>query len=360
MKNLSKSAILLASAALLASCAHSPGARRDAAGPEPLVTAGVADNNPKNIAAGRAAAVQDAQLEALRRVIRLYAEVSDRGPTETDPQAYGGPQQYVARYKIVSEGAEGAYYKVSVRSWVQHARLAAAMRGSGPAAGSGARAVLLAADPQGTGFSKAFRLALARRGAVSAEELAGLKPEESDGAAAAAAAASGAELLLRVSVSAAASGAGLNTGFFPATADAALKVLEADSGKTLLEISRQGSAIDSSQAASFGKAAASAAELLAQEVSAKADKLTKREQAVLIKVAGLRSFEEVERLKADLSKVDLKRLRLETYAEGLAVFSAVPKRPDPQELASAVLRGDSFGLELEGTSPQEIRFFAAR
>jgi hypothetical protein len=54
----------------------------------------------------------------------------------------------------------------------------------------------------------------------------------------------------------------------------------------------------------------------------------------------------------------LRRLRLESYSEGSAVFAAVPRRPDPQELASAVLRADALGLQLVGTGPDGADFTA--
>jgi hypothetical protein len=354
--------LLCACAALLASCAHTADKSRSAADPETLLTDGVADNNPKNIAATRAEALQDAQKDALRRVIMLYSEVSGASVPAADPLAYGGPQQYIVKHKIISEGVEGAYYRVSVKSWVNHSKLAAAMRAAAPTTKGGGKASLLAKDAQAAGFAKSFKLAMARRGVIAVEDLpaASAKPEDSDEAALAAASAEGADLLLRVSATAAASGAGLNTGFYPSVADAALKVFSVSDGRLQLELSRQGSAIDSSQPASFSKAMASAAELLAQEFSVKADRLVKQDKLVKIKVTGVKGFPGAEGLKADLSKLDVKRLWLESYAEGFAVFVVAPRRPDPQELASSILRGDSFGLELEGASPQEIRFFVTR
>ena len=158
------------------------------------------------------------------------------------------------------------------------------------------------------------------------------------------------------SASASASGAGLNTGFYPSKSEAAVKVYDARTGKALLELSSQANAIDSSEAASFSKALASAGELLAQETAAKADRLLKPEASLKLKISRLDSIETLEKLKAQLLKLDVKELRLESYDSGEAIFAVSPRRPDPQEFASAVLRGDSLGLELDGTNAQEVVF----
>ena len=79
-----------------------------------------------------------------------------------------------------------------------------------------------------------------------------------------------------------------------------------------------------------------------------------------LKIYGVPGLEAVEKLRDQLQRADLRGLRLESYADGAAVFSAVPRRQDPQEFASAVLRGDSLGLELEAAGPQEVVFSLPR
>jgi hypothetical protein len=276
------------------------------------------------------------------------------------------PQNYLLRHKIISEGAEGASYRVSIRAWVLVGKIAADMRGlslSG-AKDDRLRAALVAREtPEGSAFASAFSAALSRRSVMEIGDFAFTKNKaqtDSDDVLLSAASAAGADVLLAASASAYAYGAGLNTGFYPSRADASVKIYEVKSGKLLLELSRQGSAIDSSQGASFLKALATAGEQLALEAAAKADRLLKPEAVIRIKISGLDGFETLEKLKSQLLRLDLKKLRLEKYVNGEAVFAAVPRRPDPQELASAILRGDAIGLELEGASPQEVLFSAAR
>jgi hypothetical protein len=219
-------------------------------------------------------------------------------------------------------------------------------------------------DSAAPAFSSAFREAFSKRSQIKIEDF----PFSRDAAAAtlpeaallSAAAASGADLLFAASASASASGAGLNTGFYPSRAEAAVKVYDARTGKVLLELSSQANAIDSSEAASFSKALASAGELLAQETAAKADRLLKPEASLKLKIGNIDGIETLEKLKAQLLKLDVKGLRLESYGSGEAIFDVSPRSPDSQEFASAVLRGDSLGLELDGTNAQEVSFSLQR
>ena len=272
----------------------------------------------------------------------------------------------MAKYKIVSEGPDGAYYRVRLKVWVNNGKISSALRGlnlSGKAAG-GARAALVRKGQGDDSFAAAFKDAFSRRSAVTIEEFPFAKdaallagPRE---ALLAAASAAGADLVLEAAASASASGAGMNTGFYPARAEAWLKVYEAASGKELFALSSQGDAIDSSQQASFNKALASAGELLAQQAAARAERSFKTDAPLMLRFNRLDGLETLEKLKDQLSRLDVKSLRLESYSDGTAFFEVVPRRPDPQELASAVLRGDAMGLELDGTGPQEVVFSLQR
>ncbi|MCX5793554.1 MAG: hypothetical protein NTY45_15245 [Elusimicrobia bacterium] len=359
--------LLTAAAFFFCACAHAPAPGRDLAEPEIVAADGLAEYNVKDLAAGRAAAVADAKKNALRRAAELYMDDVSRAENYAAFEAgpLKNPQSYILKHKIISEGPEGASYRVSAQVWVLTGKLAAAVRGlsSAGAADKPRAALVVRENPQGSAFAAAFSEALGRRSVLMIGDFPFARnaaAADTDEALLTAASAAGADLLLTASASAYASGAGLNTGFFPARADASVKVYETASGRLLLDLSRQGSAIDSTQAAAFSKALAAAGELLAQETAAKADRLLKPDAVIRIKVYGLDGLEALEKLKGQLQRLDLKKLRLEKYSNGEAVFSAVPRRPDPQELASAILRGDSMGLELEGASPQEVLFTAAK
>ncbi|HNW45202.1 MAG TPA: hypothetical protein PKI19_11905 [Elusimicrobiales bacterium] len=346
-------------------CAHAPAPNYSMAQPEILTAEGLAPFNVKDLAASRTAAVLDAQRTALKRAAELYMDdvsrAEDYAAFEAGPLK--NPQNYLLKHKILSEGAEGSSYRVSLKTWVLTNKLAAALRGAGSGAPEGGLSAALVAreTPEGSAFAAAYSAALSRRSIIRIADYPFTRnkaPADSDEALLSAAAAAGADVLLTASASAYASGAGLNTGFYPSRADGSVKVYDVRSGKLLLELSRQGSAIDSSQAAAFSKALATAGELLAQETALKADRLLKPDAVIRIKVYGLNGLETLEKLKSQLQRLDLKKLRLEKYSNGEAVFVAVPRRPDPQELASAVLRGDTIGLELEAASPQEVLFTA--
>ncbi len=348
-------------------CAHAP-ARNQVSQPEIIISEGLAGFNVKDLAASRTAAVLDAQKNALRRAAELFMDDVSRAENfaalESGPLK--NPQNYLVKHKIMSEGAEGASYRVTLRTWVLVGKIAADIRGLSLSGGQEGRlrtALVSRENPEGAAFAAAFSDALSRRSLLEIGNFPFTKDKSvngSDDALLAASSASGADVLITAAASAYASGAGLNTGFYPSRADASVKIYEVRSGKLLLELSRQGSAIDSSQGASFAKALATAGELLAQETAVKADRLFKTDAVIRIRVSGLDGLDSLEKLKNQLFSLGLKKMRLDKYFSGEAVFLAVTPRSDPQELASAILRADTMGLELEGASPQELLFTAAR
>lgn len=356
--------IMLPAALLLGACAHTPSPNAQKAAPEMLLSEGSADFDARDLAASRGRAVLDAERAAVARVAELYIDETARAEkySALENGLLKTPRLYVAKNKVLSEGRDGTSYRVRLKVWVYHARIASELRGlnlSGPAAAA-PRAAFALRGADSPAFTAAFKEAFSKRSQIKLEEF----PFTRDGAAASLpepallseAASSGADLLFAAAASASASGAGLNTGFYPSRSAASVKIYDARTGKVLLELSSQANAIDPSEAASFSKAMASAGELLAQETAAKADRLLKPEAALKLKIKNIDGLETLEKLKAQLLKLDVKGLRLETYDSGEALFDVAPRSPDAQEFASAVLRGDSLGLELEGTSAQEVIF----
>lgn len=367
MSNLAKFAapLLLAAAA---GCATAPAPGSFRADPEMLLADGAADLNPADLGASRSAAVQDAQRAAVRRAAELYMD--DTARAENYAALENGPlkdfRSYVDKHKVVSEGQDGAVYRAGVKVWVYHDRLASVLRALKLAGGPGGSAAAAFAQKGAPSqpFARAFRDAFARRSAVAVKDY----PFAADQALAAgplepllaAASAAGADLLIRASASAAPAGSGIATGFYPSRADAGAEVYETASGRQLLAVSMQADAVDSSEAASLSKALAAAGELLGQEAASRAARSLKADTVIKLRVHGVPGLEALEKLRAQLQRVDLKSLRLEKFSSGTAVFAAVPQRADSQELASAVLRGDSFGLELEAVGPLEIVFSLPR
>ncbi|OGR41663.1 MAG: hypothetical protein A2X35_12360 [Elusimicrobia bacterium GWA2_61_42] len=359
-----KFTVSVAAVFLLGACAHAPAPGSFKSAPELLTAEGVCALNSRDLAASRACAVLDAERSAVSRVAALY--LNDEARVEKSSVLENSllktPQPYVARYEIMSEGQDGSYYRVRMKTWIYQGRIASELRTlnlSGPAA-AGPRAAFVQRGAAAPAFASAFKEAFLKRSAVIIEEF----PFAADPAVAAggeaallqAASASGADLLLAASAAASASGAGINTGFYPSKAEAFVKVYDAASGKLLLDLSSQANGMDSTEAGSFSKALSAAGELLAQETAARAERLVKPDAAITLKFYGVESLESLEKLKAQLLKLDAKSMRLDSYASGTALFQVVPLRPDPQELASSVLRGDSLGLELEGTGAQEVAF----
>lgn len=351
-----------------AACAHSPAPGSSRAAPEPLTAEGTAAFDERDPGASRERAALDAEKNAVRRAAELFMDEASRAGNfgVLDIGLLKTPQLYTARRKILSEGQDGQVYRVQVKVWLYHNKIVSALRGmslAGSAAG-GTVAAFAQRGPAGKSFSAAFREAFSRRSAVVIKDFPFVSNEAllsgPESGLLEAASSAGADLLFLASASAVPSGAGLNTGFFPSRAESTLKIYEVKSGLEVFALSSQASAIDSSEAASFAKALASAGELLAQEAAGKADRLTKQDTPVRVKVLGLAGLEVLEKLKAQFLRLDLKDLRLESYSEGAAVFVMIPRRSDPQEFASTILRGDSLGLELEGTGAQEVAFSLSR
>jgi hypothetical protein len=359
---------LLAVPLLLAACAHAPVAGPAKAAPEEMTAEGSTDMDVRDLAASRARAVQDAERSAVSRAAALYMDETSLAEKQQalDATLLKSPQLYVAKYRTVSEGQDGASYRVKLVVWVYLGRVSSdlkAMKLAAPAA-AGPRAAFVLQGAPAPAFADAFRAAFARRSAVSIEDF----PFARDPSLAAApeaallgaASLSGADLLIEASASASASGGGISTGFYPSRADVSAKLYDAPSGKLLAELSAQADGLDSTQAGSFSKALASAGELLAQQAAAKAGRLARQDASLTLKFSGLDGVDTLAKLKAQLARLDVKSLRLESYSAGNAEFRAVPRSPDPQEFASAVLRGDSLGLQLEGTSAQEADFSLGR
>ncbi|OGR95731.1 MAG: hypothetical protein A2016_08240 [Elusimicrobia bacterium GWF2_62_30] len=364
MKEL-KTILCLSVCLAFGACSHNTGRARLAPVPEMLVAEGSAAYNVKDLGATRAAASLDAQKNAVRRIAELFMDDSSRAENYAALEAglLKTPQLYVAKYKVVSEGSDGTLYRESVKVWVYMDKIASALGGLSLTGAQGfkPRAALVSRETgKGSVFSSAFRNAISKNSVLDIEDFPftlNSPADAGDEALLKAASEAGADLLLSAKAEASASGGGMNMGFFPSRADASVKVYDVRAGKELFAVAKQGSAIDSSEAASFSKALAAAGELLAKETALKAERLLKAEATVRIKVWGLNGIDSLEKLKSHLSGLEIKALRLESYLNGEAVFSVVPNRFDTQELASAALRGDPLlGLALEGVSPQEIVF----
>lgn len=365
-----KRAILKTLPALLlaAGCAHAPAPGAYKADPEPLSAEGAGALDERDLGATRERAALAAEREAVRLAAELFLDetaAAEKGAV-LEAGLLKTPRLYVAKRKIISEGRDGDGYRVGVRAWVYHDRIAAALRQlnlAGPGALAPAAALALRGQAD-KGFARAFREAFARRSSVLLKDYPFASDQAllagPDDALVSAAAAAGADLLFCVSASAAPSGAGFSTGLHPSRSEASLKAYEASTGRELLSLSSQGNAIEATEAASQAKALAAAAELLGQEAGGRADRLAKSAAPVRIKIYGVRGLEGAAALKAQLQRLDAEGVRLESYSEGTAVFLALPRRPDPQELASSVLRGDSLGLELEAAGPGEIAFSLPR
>src|SRR3989338_2506619 len=112
-------------------CAHAPAPGSFRAAPEPLTVDGSASFDGRTPGASREAAVLDAEKSAVRRAAELFMDETARA------ENYGvleigllkTSQLYTAKSKVLSEGQDGASYRVRAKVWVYHSKIASALRG---------------------------------------------------------------------------------------------------------------------------------------------------------------------------------------------------------------------------------------
>ncbi|MFA6433406.1 MAG: hypothetical protein WCW52_01790 [Elusimicrobiales bacterium] len=357
---------------LLASCAGRTARTAAKSGVETIETSGLVPYNDRDLAASPGAAVIEAQRNAVEAVADLFM-----GP-QYKAEKYEAfkqgllkePGQLVKKYKVLSERREGAFYRANLRVYVFVDKVAAAMRGLELSAGTGAGAsgalmldeYFRTAVSQYADAGRAFSDYLGAKSAVRFLDTPALKNSKDENSFFEAARASGADLVFIGRAEADPMGAaqGPQAGFYPARATAELKIYEAGTRRLLLEISSQSNALDPAEEGAFRKALASAGELLGAEAFSKADKFIRPATPLTLRVRGLEGIEDARKLKAAVESLEVNGSSLESYADGEAVMTVFPARPDAQEFSSALLRTGVFNLELESVSQFEIVFSVIR
>lgn len=388
MRNLLKIVIAM-SVCMSVACGGRSAVKNTVSSVEPVVVEGLAIYNGGDPAAASGAALGEAQKNAVTAVAELFVDPSAKAERS---EAYRqsllkNPQAYVKKYKVLSQGAEGGFYKVRIRAYVQTDKVSAVLKGLSLAARpAGARSAILRADEyfnsrpsSGGDFARAFTEYFKGRDAVTFTDpsAAASQPAEGAGARLWADAESGAAELNAVFDAARMAGAGLiimgraeafplsaaqgsQVGFYPARAEARLKIFDVDTRKILLELSSQSNALAPSEDESFKRALAAVGELLAQETMGGLDKIKTPRTQVTLRVKGLSGIEEAAKLRESVSRLDIANAVFESYSEGTAVMTLALKKPDPQEFASVLLRAGVFNMYLESVTQFEIVFVVIR
>lgn len=357
---------------LLASCAGRTARPAAKSGVELVETEGLAPYNDRDLSSTVGAAVTEAQKNAIEAVAGLFMTPQSKAEKyeALNQNLLKNPGLYVKKYKVLSERREGAFYRVNLRAYVYVDKVASVLRGLAlsAGAGSGASGALMLDEYFRTEASqygdagRAFSVSLAGKTAVRFLDTPALKNSKDENSFFEAARASGADLVFigRAEADPMAAAQGPQAGFYPARAKAELKIYEAGTRRLLLEISSQSNALDPAEEGAFRKALASAGELLGAEAFSKADKFIKPETPLTLRVKGLGGIEAARKLKAAVDGMEVSDAVFESYADGEAVITVIPARPDPQEFASALLRTGVFNLELESVSRFETVFSVIR
>lgn len=350
---------------LFAACTST--GRRNAPSPdntEIIVAEGRVEYNERNINETREKAVYDAKLKAVRRVAEMFADASYKADGKYEifeKIVTEDPDFFVKKYKIQKEGQDRDMYFSNAFIYVYPSKIASAVKAAGlnaPVTGPKA-ALFINETPAGTGFEKAFVKALSRDSIMN---IAVLPPEKAgDGSydsLTSAAAEAGAEMFIKAKANAYLFGGATGTDFHPAAADGSVEVISVPSGKRLSDISRQGSGNDTTKESALSKAMSSLADVLSRDTASRVDPQLKSDPVVTLVFTRLSGMEQAETVKSDLLKLNFKYLVLVNYQKGTAVFSAVTRTQDCQEIASMVLRGDSLGFQLGEVTGKEINFIS--
>ncbi|MBI4802836.1 MAG: hypothetical protein HY796_09975 [Elusimicrobia bacterium] len=368
-------------AVFLAASAGDLSARDLKAGAEPVTTEGSLPYNGGDPAAAANAAIIEAQKNAVSAVAELFIDpVAKAEKYELFRQnLLKTPQLYVKKHKVLSQGAEGAFYKVKIKAYVYVDKVNSALKGLQLSAqpGRNRKAALMAGEyfnarPSAAGdFANAFAGYFKGRDTLFFADLKApatgwtlpqswLDEERNSADVSAffdAASAAGAGLVFLCKAEALPLSAAQNAqpGFYPARAEARMKIFET-SGKRISEVSSQANALDVSEEAAFKKALAAAGELLAAELAGRLDKILRPEIPVTLRVSGLPAVEAARKLKEAVEKLDIAGAAFESYGGGTAVMTVMLKRPDAHEFASALLRTGVFVMDLESVSQLEAVF----
>ena len=331
---------------------------------EPVAAEGRTEYNVRNINETREKAVYDAKLKAVRRAAEIFADVSYKADGKNslmENLVQEDPDFFIRKYKITSEGQDRNYYFSKVIVYIYPYKIASAVKAAGlvsPVLGPKA-ALVIDENPEGSGFSQYFEKELSKNSVMNLQSI----PKEkivsgSYDELTAVSAEIGAEMFIRAKAKAYLFAGGLVSDFYPSGADGSVEVIQVPSGKRLSDISRQGSGNDSSKDSSMRKAMESLAEKLAKDTAERVDPQLKTDPVIKLTVSAISGIEKAEAIKSDLLKMNFKYISLDSYSEGTAVFSAVAKTQDTQEIASMILRGDTVGLQLVNAGGKEIVFTA--
>jgi len=332
---------------------------------EPVFVEGVVRYNDKNVNETRERAVYEVKLQAVRRVAELFADDSYKSDGKYDVMeelVEEDPDFFIRKYKIQAEGLDRDNYFLKANVYLFPNKIASAVRAKGlvkPVSGPKA-ALFIEETPAKTGFARKFAENMEKNSIMSVE----IMPAEKNGDGSfetlmAAAADINAEMYIKVKAKSYLINTGpLATDFFPASAEGSAEVVQLPLGRRLSDISRQGTASSKSKDESVSKAMESLASILAKDTSARVDPQLQSDPLIKLIFTRLSGLEQVENLKKDMLKHNFKYISLDSYASGKAVFSAVTKTQDTQEIASMILKGDTVGIQLKEASGKEIEFTA--
>lgn len=299
----------------------------------------------------RAAALASAQRNAVEKVVGVFvsARTMVKESAVIDQKILARTSGFVKSYKITDEGRQGDLYRVQIKAVVLVSELNNAIGELQLDKPVYDKKVLFAASGRNPDYDSDLRAgilaAFEKNGFAMLQDAGG--DGSSDAAALERARSAGADFLLTADADAfpLEGVPGLGNSFVSMRAKVSLKLVDAASGRTVGEESREASALDPVAKIAARKAVAAAAELTATLTASAARRAASGGTAITLSVEGLDSIEQVARIKKALdSTLGVESYNLRRYVHGEASFDVNVGGLSGEELAASLLRQLPFKM----------------
>ena len=370
---------LIPALVFVAACSHSKPRLKEGvmAEGEVVVAEGMAPFNGDDLPATKAVALAAAQKAAVELVVGVYVNAKTRveKAVAIEQKILTQTEGYVKRYEILSEGRDGAWYKMKIRALVTTQKLRSDLEELGTLRqpGVGNPRVALAIQEwvgekrqdggsatrvltQGL-LNKGFRIVSLPASLTNMDDPADMARTMTRGSA---------EIV--VAGLARAQSLGYTNkelgGMSSYRANLTFRVLEVGTGEVITTVSQTASGMEATPELSASKSLENAAEAAVKDLSTLPSDLQKRSQ-VEVTITGLKSFEVLSALQKGLAKqTGISDLFLRSYAQenGIAVLS-VYSDLSAQEVADSCVRigGDAWSVyKVTGRSVQLSATLAGR
>jgi len=325
---------------------------------------GLAKYDKRDINASKSIALFEAQKNAVSKISALFMGLSFlEGEDLLRETVLKNPQLYIKKYKIIEALKYGEYYKIKIKGHILANEIMNELQSRISAPLTEVKVVLMINESY---LSQAFPGDYARgsleetfnaSGSFQFVDLTVIGEDFSLSKEAALnmAANKGVDILMIAQASADKNTA--MTGFAAVSATISLKCFEVSSGKSIYEGLLKASAIDVSGEKAAASALTAAGKMAATEVNNQMLKSLPQKAPLKLTLVFADDFEKVKKFSDILvSFENVSDIRLQSWAEDVAIFNVYGKDLSGEEFASSILRNKFSMLNLENVSNNDIVF----